>query len=106
MKKIDEVRLWEEVQKLLPHLPFTLEISLGFLEQALWPTADSNELKFKGKILSHVLRSHQVKIVKRGGVRYAIFPKRILDEAKQKRSRKLKKAEPGKVLAEAVWSWP
>jgi len=40
MKNVDEKRLWEDVLKLLPNLPFALEVPLSFLEQALWPQAN------------------------------------------------------------------
>jgi len=103
MRQLDENALWKRVSKIIHELPYTIEIPLSFIEQSLWPTADSNELKFKGKILSHLLRTHQAKIVKRGGVRYAIFPKRILDEAKRRRSRK--RPERERIMVEAAWPW-
>jgi hypothetical protein len=105
MKNMDEKQLWEDVLKLLPNLPFALEVPLSFLEQALWPQANESELKFRGKILAHVLRSHGAQVVKRGGKRYAIFPHQILDEAKRKRSRKVEKKPKHIMIAEA-WAWP
>jgi hypothetical protein len=105
MKKIDESKLWREIQKILPELPYVIETPLSFIEQALWPLADSNELKFKGKILGHVLRLHGVTITKRNGVRYAVFPKSILSTRQEIKERKMKKVLPKKVLVESVWPW-
>jgi len=45
MKQIDEATLWRQVSKAIHKLPYTVEIPLSFIEQTLWPTADSNELK-------------------------------------------------------------
>jgi len=65
------------------------------------------ELKFRGKILAHVLRSHGAQVVKRGGKRYVTFPRQILDEAKKKRkSKKVEKTEPEHIMVAEAWAWP
>jgi hypothetical protein len=104
MKKINERELWDKIQKILPGLPYVIETPLSFIEQALWPLADSNELKFKGKILGHVLRLHGVTIAKRNGVRYAVFPKSILS-TREIKEKKGKKREPEHVLVSEAWRW-
>jgi len=107
VKEFNDARLWNEVQKILPHLPYRIELPLTMLESILWPQSNEGELKFRGKILAHVLRSHGAQVVRRGGKRYVIFPRQILDEAKRKRSRKVKKKpKHEKMLVEMAWPWP
>jgi hypothetical protein len=88
VKRFNYAYLWNEIQRILPYLPYRIELPLTMLESILWPQASEGELKFRGKILAHVLRSHGAQVVKRGGKRYVTFPRQILDEAKKKRKSK------------------
>jgi hypothetical protein len=107
VKTIDQEAIWRKVKEMVSSgaIPYVIEAPLSFIEQALWPLADSNELKFKGKILGHVLRLHGVTISKRNGVRYAVFPKSILSAKQGIKEKKGKKKEPERVLVESVWAW-
>jgi hypothetical protein len=107
VKRFDEAHLWDEIRKILPHLPYRIELPLTMIESILWPQANEGELKFRGKILVHVLRSHGAQVVKRGGKRYVTFPRQILDEAKKKRkSKKVEKTEPEHIMVAEAWAWP
>jgi len=108
VKTIDQEAIWRKVKEMVSSgaIPYVIETPLSFIEQALWPLADSNELKFKGKILAHVLRLHGVTISKRNGVRYAVFPKSILSAKQGIKERKGKKKETEHILISEAWRWP
>jgi len=106
MREVDHEKILQVVQKLLPDLPFRIELPLTYLERILWPQSSENELKFRGKLLAYILRKHGAIITKRNGVRFVSLPRSFLLESKKKqRTRKAKKPSSEKTLVDSVWPW-
>jgi len=89
---LTDEEIWERFKEIVDKeiLPYerVYEVSLAELGYLIFGDVDENDLKGLNQRLTYVLKKHKIRVIMRGGRRYALIPERLLKESEAPKKRK------------------